>query len=286
MVAALTGYLKLYFFRLNMSSGANDIVLDEDALSRFMSQIKDPEEKEELMETAKKIPVKKLNVNRAPKKKKMVQSWKKNIPKQRKKVARKPAPEKVQFTAMYIKKGGRGRKTFTFEATDNITIEKLKSVIAGGLNNKLKTEYMMLTLYDIPLTHGTLKECGIQDEACLFITDVRTNYTNELDALTGMMRERKVEAPKQKRMDRDVTDALTGFLGNDYKIPSKKKKRKAKTKTTSKPSGASGSPESKQALSLSVEKPMTGKLEGGKPLTVREEVDYKKIWEYTLKEAS
>jgi len=239
-----------------MSGGANDIVLDQDALARFMSQIKDPEEKKQVRETAKKVPVKKMNqINRAPKKTKMVQSLKKKNIKQRKKVARKPKPEKVQFTAMYIKKGGRGRKTFTFEATDNITIEKLKTVIAGGLSNELKSKYMMLTLYDIPLTHGTLKDCGIQDEVCLFITDIRTNYTNELDALAGMMRERKSEGPKQARIEQNVADALTGFLGDDYgsnfKKPSKKKKSKVKPQTNAKTSGASASYGSKLAVSNS-----------------------------------
>jgi len=283
-----------------MSGGADDIVLDKDALARFMSKIKDPEEKERVRETAEKVPVKKIN--RAPRKKKVVQSWKKNMPKpqqRKKKVVQKPKPAKVQFTAMYIKKGGRGRKTFTFEATDNITIAKLKTVIGSGLGNAIKSEHMMLTLYDIPLTHGTLKDCGIQDETCLFITDVRTNYTNELDALAGMMREKKSQPPKQARMERNVADALTGFLGNSYssaqKSSTKKKKREPKTQTTSKTTPKTTSKTSRESpsygLSLTAQKPATGPstkssdkaVRGGQLVNDGQSVDYDKFGSQHLK---
>merc|ERR1719397_874096 len=269
-----------------------------------MSQIKDPEEKAQASEIAKKVPVKKMS-KKAPKKKKVVQSWKKNLPKKqkqpRKKVVQKPQPEMVQFTAMYIKKGGRGRKTFTFEATDNYTIAKLKSTIAGALANEIKTEHMMLTMFDIPLTHGTLKECGIQDETCLFITDVRTNYTSELDALAGMMRERKAQAPQQPKMERDVGEALAGFLGEDYdsskKSTTKKKKGGAKQQTTSKSKSKTTfntsrqSERSKLAVSSADKKPTTGQssktsgkvLQLPKPVNDREKIDYDKFGSQHLK---
>jgi len=288
-----------------MSGGADNIVLDEDALARFMSQIKDPEEKEQVSAYAAKVPVKKMNQTKASKKKKVVPSWKKNLPKKqkqpRKKVVQKPKPEMVQFTAMYIKKGGRGRKTFTFEATDNYTIAKLKSTIAGALANEIKTEHMMLTMFDIPLTHGTLKECGIQDETCLFITDVRTNYTSELDALAGMMRERKAQAPQQPRMERDVGEALAGFLGENYgsskKSSTKKKKGGAKQQTTSKSTSKTTSMTSRQsersklAESSAAKKSATGQsakpsnqgLQLPKPVNDGVKIDYDKFGSLHLK---
>merc|ERR1719397_556141 len=215
-----------------------------------MSQIKDPEEKAQASEIAKKVPVKKMS-KKAPKKKKVVQSWKKNLPKKqkqpRKKVVQKPQPEMVQFTAIYI------------------------------------------------------KESGIQDETCLFITDVRTNYTSELDALAGMMRERKAQAPQQPKMERDVGEALAGFLGEDYdsskKSTTKKKKGGAKQQTTSKSKSKTTSNTSRQsersklAVSSADKKPTTGQssktigkvLQLPKPVNDREKIDYDKFGSQHLK---
>merc|ERR1719382_205369 len=83
-----------------------------------------------------------------------------------------------------------------------------------------------------------------------------------------MMRERKAQQPQQPRMERDVGEALAGFIGEDYgsvkKSSAKKKKGGAKPQTNSKSKSKINSKTSRQsersksAVSSADKKPATG----------------------------
>merc|ERR1719410_2486286 len=67
---------------------------------------------------------------------------------------------------------------------------------------------MLLTLYDVPLVDGTLRQCGVEDDAVLFISDVRQGFDNHYQRMGGFLKNYEGNT-----LDADVNDALHGFLG-------------------------------------------------------------------------